>query len=140
MNNTVKRLKASIKQLAEKKVRTTQERVEFKRNASPEFRQSAEYRDWFEPFDDIRDDIRYDIRNHLLAYALVRGRPYKTVERKCREGNKPWASSIQFVLENHTDFEVPGEAERLDELIDSIEEWLDTPATESPSEATEAAA
>lgn len=140
MNNTAKKLKSSIKQLVEKKVRATRERVEYKRNASPEFKQSPEYQHWFGPFDEIRSDIKHDIRHHLLAYALMRGRPYKTVERKCAEDNKPWASSIERILEYHKDFEAIPESERVQKLMGDVQGWLDAEPAESPPEAAEVAA
>lgn len=129
MNNTAKKLKKSIKELVEKKIRTTQERVAFKRNASPEYKQSPEYRDWFFDFDEIRGDIKHDIRHHLLAYALMRGRPYKTVERKCRADNRPWADSIKYILSYHKAFEDLDEMERVQDLMteSSIRAWLDAP-------------
>ena len=37
-------------------------------------------------------DVGAKARAKLLAYAMLRGRPYATVESKCR--NKPWAIDI----------------------------------------------
>lgn len=127
MNNTAKKLKQSIKTLVEKKIRMTRERVEFKRKASTEFKQSPEYRDWFIDFDEIRGDIKFDIRHHLLAYALVRGRPYKTVERKVGPDNWPYVPAIERVLEHHKNFEDLEEMERVEKLTNGIDEWLKTP-------------
>lgn len=45
--------------------------------------------------------IGYDIRHHLLAYALMRGLPYSALEAKCREDNKPTASKIRAIVHAH---------------------------------------
>jgi hypothetical protein len=37
-------------------------------------------------------------RNYLLAYALIRGIPYKTAEPACHPGNEPGAYGIQNAL------------------------------------------
>ena len=38
-------------------------------------------------------------RHHLLAYALMRGKPYRQLESKCREDNKPNAEYILTVIQ-----------------------------------------
>jgi len=45
--------------------------------------------------------IGREARNHLLAYAFLRGIPYRKVEPKCSEFNKPTAFSIFKVVEQH---------------------------------------
>src|SRR5271170_6090291 len=40
-----------------------------------------------------------DIRHHLLAYALMRGTPYRQLERKCHQ--KPSASQILGIIQFH---------------------------------------
>jgi len=129
MNATAKALKSTIADLVTQKVTLTRARVEHKQ-APPEEKQTAAYRAWFGPVDDERADLKHKIRHHLLAYALVRGRAYRTVERRCADDNKPWESSIEAALRVHDAPVVKG----------AVRAWLDTPATESPPEATEVAA
>jgi hypothetical protein len=123
MYNTTKKLKVTIKRLAEEKISTSRDRKAFKKKASPKFKKTPEYHCWFLESDCDRKAKRYGIRHHLLAYALLRGRPYRTVEKKCRR--KPDASSIKLALMMNMDFEAPEDMEPLDELISNIEEWLD---------------
>jgi hypothetical protein len=60
----------------------------------------------------------------LLTYALLRGRPYTSLERKCAEGCRPWPSVVQersFAYDPSLS-------------LDSVKDWL-----EGPKEAEKAA-
>ena len=48
----------------------------------------------------IKRAIGQDARYHLIAYGLLRGREYRTIER-CAEDNRPHASTIESVLRQH---------------------------------------
>jgi hypothetical protein len=129
MNETAKALKATVKTLVTQKVTLTRSRVEHKQ-APPEEKQTAAYRAWFGPVDDERADLKYRIRHHLLAYALVRGRPYRTVEKRCADDNRPSEGGIEAALRAHDAPVVVGE----------VRAWLDALEVEGAPEATEAAA
>ena len=45
--------------------------------------------------------VGVDIRHHLLAYAFLRGTPYKKLERHCAENNKPQAETIFAIVQVH---------------------------------------
>lgn len=51
--------------------------------------------------------IGVNTRHHLLAYAFLRGIPYRKVEPKCGEFNGPWANEIFKVVEAHAPTWVP---------------------------------
>ena len=63
-----------------------------------------------------------DTRHYLLAYALLRGLSYKTVEGKCREDNKPNVFILSKIIDNlyndHYDFGKNVWTQ------DKIKEWL----------------
>lgn len=40
-------------------------------------------------------------RDLMLAYGLLRGTPYKSIEQKCKEGNAPYSGSIAAILARH---------------------------------------
>lgn len=40
-------------------------------------------------------------REHLIAYALLRGKKYEELERKCRPGNEPHCSVILKLIHEH---------------------------------------
>lgn len=44
-----------------------------------------------------------DVRHHLLAYALLRGRPYCALERTTRPDHKPSPSRVAKVLDVEID-------------------------------------
>lgn len=48
----------------------------------------------------IKKDIGKESRHHLLAYAFLKEIPYLTVEKKCREDNKPNAQAITNVIKS----------------------------------------
>jgi len=50
--------------------------------------------------------VGIDIRHHLLAYAFLRGKPYRKVEAKCSEFNKPYPYLIFKVIEQHAPYYV----------------------------------
>jgi hypothetical protein len=50
--------------------------------------------------------VGIDIRHHLLAYAFLRGTPYRKLEAKCGEFNQPYASLIFKVIEQHAPYYV----------------------------------
>ena len=129
MNSTAKALKSTIKTLVTQKVTLTRSSVEHKQ-APPEEKQTAAYRAWFGPVDDQRADLKHEIRHHLLAYTLVRGRPYKTAERRCADDNRPSEASIEAALRSHGRSVVAGE----------VRAWLDALEVEEAPEAAEAAA
>lgn len=65
-----------------------------------------------------------DARHHLLAYGLLRGVPYRSMERNCREDNKPSAQAIRNVLAVHL------YSWTLDKKysLETIQAWLNDPA------------
>lgn len=42
-----------------------------------------------------------DVRSHLLAYAFLRGTPYRSVEANCREDNAPHEKAIFQIAQLH---------------------------------------
>lgn len=56
-----------------------------------------------------------DIRHHLLAYAFLRGDAYYTLEKTCREDNKPSAVKILDIIKSTTLYKI--------ELAE-VEQWL----------------
>jgi hypothetical protein len=42
-----------------------------------------------------------DVRHHLLAYAFLRGVPYREIEANCREDNKPASADIFKIIQQH---------------------------------------
>lgn len=45
--------------------------------------------------------VGIDIRHHLLAYAFLQGRSYRSVERSCAKDNLPRADLIFKIIEAH---------------------------------------
>lgn len=64
-------------------------------------------------------------RHHQLAFALVRGRPYRLSELTTREHNGPSATTI---------------AELSQRPVDAVKAWIAVPATPAMLEAARAAA
>jgi hypothetical protein len=131
MHATTKALKSIITQLVAEKVALTRSRVGHKQ-APPEEKQTAAYRSWFGPVDDQRSDLKHEIRHHLLAYAIMRGRPYKSVENHCADDNKPSAYTMDRILEAHED--------SADDPMWNTAAWLEGVIEEEPTEAIEVAA
>ncbi len=53
-----------------------------------------------------RGEVKTDIRHHHLALGLLRGRGYREMEHKTREGNAPRADAIQAALRTFLPFQV----------------------------------
>lgn len=78
-----------------------------------------------------------DIRHHLLAYAFLRGVPYRKVEGKCGEFNQPRADLIFKVIEQHAPYYVHYTFENLGRklpgfksfkpTVNDVHVWLATP-------------
>jgi hypothetical protein len=51
--------------------------------------------------------IGISIRHHLLAYAFLRGKEYRTLERDCREDNRPKAADIYCIVQAHAPNYIP---------------------------------
>ena len=69
-------------------------------------------------------NVGEDSRCHLLAYACLRNVPYRVLEPRCREGNKPSARLILQIIEAHSvnyfsNVPVPGIW-----TLEKIEAWL----------------
>lgn len=62
-------------------------------------------------------DAKYAARHALLALAMAQGRPYKSVERSCREENAPSCLSIECHLNEY--LPKGSEVSR-----DSVYDWL----------------
>lgn len=45
--------------------------------------------------------VGIDIRHHLLAYAFLQGRPYRSLEKKCAKDNMPSPDLVWKVIETH---------------------------------------
>lgn len=86
----------------------------------PEQKQSPEYQGWFYPMDYRRDQVRQQARHVLLAYAFLRGVPYRTVEARCRPDNEPIPQHIVNVLFVHRVSTWRSKAE--------VQAWLEAPA------------
>jgi hypothetical protein len=125
--NVRESLKTQIATLVETKVRLTKKRRTYKldtRGTVPE----DERRSFFWSIDIKRANTKGEIRHHLLAYGYVRGRAYRCMEARVREGNKPSALAIEHILMGLDHDVEPG----------AIAEWL-TVGQEGPQEAEEAA-
>lgn len=59
--------------------------------------------------------VSTDIRHHLLAYALMRGTPYRQLERKCNQ--KPSAQQILEIIQFHGPI--------FSWTLEQVEQWLD---------------
>lgn len=68
--------------------------------------------------------IGIDARHHLLAYGLLKGTPYRAMESKCRDDNKPSATYLRSVLALHMS------TYTLDRLwsLEKISAWLSEPS------------
>lgn len=49
---------------------------------------------------EVKRNLSSTIRSHLIAYALMRGKPYSSTERKCKESNKPNAQEILNIIQS----------------------------------------
>lgn len=65
--------------------------------------------------------IRFQTRHHQLAYGLIRGVPYRKIEKKTSPNNKPHALEILRILK-HTFYASDLYFLKIDEA--SIKEWL----------------
>jgi hypothetical protein len=59
------------------------------------------------PITNRKQWIGYNTRYHLLAYAFLRGIPYRKVEAKCGEYNSPNAGEIFKIVEAHAPTWIP---------------------------------
>jgi hypothetical protein len=78
--------------------------------------------------------VGIDIRHHLLAYAFLRGTPYRKVEGKCAVFNKPYAHLILKVIEQHASYYVayeprPGAigTKNYKPTLEEVQAWLIAP-------------
>lgn len=53
----------------------------------------------------IKSEIGWDARHHLLAYAYLRKVPYHTLEAKCRADNRPNVELILTIAEAFFDWQ-----------------------------------
>jgi hypothetical protein len=51
--------------------------------------------------------VGIDIRYHLLAYAFLRGKSYRAVEKTCAKFNEPRAASIFKIIEDYAPTFIP---------------------------------
>ncbi len=77
--------------------------------------------------------MRCRARNELLAYAYLRGMPYKRVEPKVREGNEPRAEDILFCLPPR--YPIAGLAQMSGRYhsaihLKAVKAWLEVPLPE----------
>lgn len=49
----------------------------------------------------IKNYLGLNIRHHLLAYAILKGLDYKSLEKSCRKDNKPNSKLILEVINCH---------------------------------------
>jgi hypothetical protein len=70
----------------------------FKEAKTPEKRYSLYYR---------KQVIGANTRDHLLAYAFLRGISYHKIETKCGEDNKPKPDKIFKIIEQHAPNYIP---------------------------------
>lgn len=52
-----------------------------------------------------KNQVGYECRHHLAAYALMRGLPFSMVESKCKDGNYLRASKVMKILEEHSPYQ-----------------------------------
>ena len=65
--------------------------------------------------------VGLDVRHHLLAYAFLRGTPYKVLEKSNRPGHKPNAASILQIVHAHVpDYQVRNG----NWTVEKIEAWI----------------
>jgi hypothetical protein len=118
-------LRDSIKELVEQKVAYTRDRRAYKLRTRPLLQTGeiteAERRKVFSEFDDMRHDLKHDIRYGLLLYGYLRGRDYKQIERRCAKHNKPSASAISLFADEF--------AEGLQLSQSAIKRWLEGEAS-----------
>ncbi len=67
----------------------------------------------------IKNYIGSNVRHHLLAYAILKGLNYNSLERKCRENNKPNSKLILEIINSHL-----SEYQRKNYTIEKIDQWL----------------
>lgn len=72
--------------------------------------------------------VGIDVRHHLLAYAFLRGVPYKSVEKTCAENNKPLAKLILKLIEDHAPTwvrsDLSAKMERYEFSANDVDNWL----------------
>jgi hypothetical protein len=96
-------LKEEIKTLAARKAELTRQRVEYKAENRPKLHVEgglsiSQYEADLHGIDYTRADAKFEVRCALLAYGFLRGRKYKQLERKVREGNEPQAGLIAHYI------------------------------------------
>lgn len=94
---TKQNLKNTIKTLVTEKVSATRSRVEYKATNRPRLRTDLsidKYCSELQSIDWGRSELKDSIRHHLLAYALVRGRPYASQEARCGADNAPGVYAV----------------------------------------------
>ena len=64
--------------------------------------------------------IGLDIRHHLLAYALMRGDTYHSLEKKCRPEHQPSADAILQIVHAH----LPFSYQRAQWTLEKVQAWL----------------
>lgn len=85
----------------------------------PEQKQSPQYQHWFDAVDCRRDQVRHQARHVLLAYAFLRGVPYRALEPRCRPDNEPIPQHIVNALFAHRVSDWKSGAE--------VQAWLEAP-------------
>lgn len=81
--------------------------------------------------------VGYEARHLLLAYAAIRGVPYRSLEPKCRQENKPSPVLLLELIKNHSPYQLikveekPG-VFRWDPkwTAESVQAWLEEPIPE----------
>ena len=79
-----------------------------------------------------------DARCALLAYAYLRGVPYKAVEPKAVVGNIPWIGAIAPYVDPDFD-KLPRNGPEREKIRVGVKDWLDSKPAEQPVVAAEAA-
>lgn len=127
--NHVHTIKATLKAAVEEKLESTRKLRAFKAAPwAPEDVHTRAYEIARQRSE--RCVLRGNIRCLQLAYAYLRGRPYRQQEPKTREDNTPGASLIRYYIERALDQELPPNA---------VEEWLQGAAAVMPVSEAEAA-
>lgn len=107
MNTGMIRLRAKVKGLAEAGCwtrRQIQKNVEERRS------------EWWR----VKRAVGSDARHHLIAYGLLRGRPYGAIERRCGEKNAPSPAAVHAIIQEHGDWK-----ERRDWTLEKVQAALD---------------
>ena len=71
--------------------------------------------------------VGIDIRHHLLAYAFLKGTPYRLAERNCAKDNLPNAAKVFQIVETHAPTYWGGTWKPYKVSLGDVNAWLAIP-------------